>query len=323
MSTFDDVEVTCGVCGHTFETTELMSTNAFGSPDLDLRPPEMRRSTMSFWITKCPKCGYVHEYIERKAPRHARFVKSREYKKCQGYFFTSPLAADFYRYALVRLKEKSRLSAYEAFLHAAWQCDDFYDAAGATACRKKAIRLYNRRLFGKNPNLKLRHVDLLRRAGMFREALEFLESFELEDAVMKNVARFQKELCVLRDRSCYRIEDSNTVFMKLLDEPFELMRSGRKKIEVRLNDEKRKRLKPGDGLIFTRESNPTEFIRARVVGVKAFGTFDELYHAFPTEAFGYTDKTPDELARAIYEIYSREDCERYGALAIKIKVEYL
>lgn len=37
----------CAVCGKESEQITLASTNTFGSPDLDLRPPEMKRSTMS------------------------------------------------------------------------------------------------------------------------------------------------------------------------------------------------------------------------------------------------------------------------------------
>jgi len=318
MSTFDRVKVKCGLCGHTFEAVELMSTNAFGSCDLDLRPPEMKRSTMPLWITKCPRCSYVHEKIEKPASRHARLVKSKEYKSCQGNFFHSPLAKDFYRYALILLNEKSILSAYDAFLHAAWCCDDFNDNEGASLCRRKAVALYDRRLFGKNSNLKLRHVDLLRRAGMFDEALEFIDTLELEEGLMQSIARFQKELSLIGDRCCYSVDDASAVFMKLLDEPFELIKSGKKEIEVRLYDEKRRLIKVGDKIVFSKKSSPSEIVRVRVVGLNTFKSFEELYRAYPSKLFGYEDKTPQELACEINKIYSQEDCEKYGALAIKI-----
>ena len=58
MTIIKDIETECSVCGETTEQPVLMSTNSWGYPDLDLRPPEMQRSTMHVWIQECPHCGY-------------------------------------------------------------------------------------------------------------------------------------------------------------------------------------------------------------------------------------------------------------------------
>jgi hypothetical protein len=42
MTTIHQEEVSCAVCGSAQRVMELGSTNAFGSMDLDTRPPEMR-----------------------------------------------------------------------------------------------------------------------------------------------------------------------------------------------------------------------------------------------------------------------------------------
>ena len=53
-------QVICSACGTSSRQQVLLSTNSFlGSPDLDLRPPEMERSTMSLWLQECPNCGFV------------------------------------------------------------------------------------------------------------------------------------------------------------------------------------------------------------------------------------------------------------------------
>jgi hypothetical protein len=36
----------------------VSTTNEIGSRDLDNRPAEMMRSTIQYWICRCPKCGY-------------------------------------------------------------------------------------------------------------------------------------------------------------------------------------------------------------------------------------------------------------------------
>ena len=52
-------KITCPICENDFEIYLLASTNQMGAPDLDLRPPEMARSTMNTWTYECPHCSYV------------------------------------------------------------------------------------------------------------------------------------------------------------------------------------------------------------------------------------------------------------------------
>lgn len=184
-----------------------MSTNAFGSPDLDLRPPEMKRSTMPMWIKICPNCGYVHSDIENDGERFADYIKTADYLSCEGHSFESKLSENFYKYALILLKDSCPNEAYNAFLHAAWACDDACDFDGAVLCREKAIALGNKELFKDNPNLILRHIDLLRRAGKFSEAIALCESTEFKDKLMQKIASFQKKLSENNDTGCYRVED--------------------------------------------------------------------------------------------------------------------
>lgn len=40
MTTYHEKRVCCSVCGTGTKFTEIMSTNGFGSQDLDTRPPE-------------------------------------------------------------------------------------------------------------------------------------------------------------------------------------------------------------------------------------------------------------------------------------------
>ena len=58
MTTLFDSLKECGCCGNTISVTAVGSTNAFGSPDLDLRPPEMKRSALLKSIQYCGHCGY-------------------------------------------------------------------------------------------------------------------------------------------------------------------------------------------------------------------------------------------------------------------------
>ena len=123
MSTFFEETKCCVICNKLSEQTQIGSTNSFGSCDLDLRPPEMQRSTMCHWIEVCPYCGYVANNIsmeldESDAKKQKRFGKlfthkannnndfldwlsSEEYKDCNGIQFKSLLAKNFYQHHLI------------------------------------------------------------------------------------------------------------------------------------------------------------------------------------------------------------------------------
>ncbi len=56
-----------------------------------------------------------------------------------------------------------------------------------------------------------------------------------------------------------------THYMKLCPEPFEMVYSGEKTIELRLNDDKRKVISIGDTIIFTNTENENKQIAATVL----------------------------------------------------------
>lgn len=155
--------ITCGVCGAEFETRNLLSSSALGSPDLDSRPPEMYRSTMNSWIKVCPQCGYVHSKIEKPAKELADFISSKEYVECEGTSLKTESAKNFYRYALILLRQNDKKGASDVFLWAAWASDDEEDTDGAIICRKKAIEYWDTE--DKGIKHLLVKADILRRCG--------------------------------------------------------------------------------------------------------------------------------------------------------------
>ena len=319
MSTYMRANYICGICGHTFESNTIMSTNSFGSPDLDLRPPEMQRSTMPLWVKKCPNCGYVHSEIEKDGKTHANYIKSKSYITCENNMFKNDLASEFYQYALIELQDNNLEEAYNAFLHAAWACDDSNDKENAVICRSKAIALFERTSMITKEEFILRQVDLLRRARKFDDAILLVSKTRFKDSLLKKIASFQHTLCQHKDDDCFCVKDCDSIFMKLYDEPFELIKTRKKTIEVRCNDKKRSRIKKGDTIIFCRASNLNEKIFVDVVDVKKFATFKELYSSYPMDNFGVSDKTIDDMLLAVNEIYTQEEQHRYGAVAITIK----
>lgn len=107
--------------------------------------------------------------------------------------------------------------------------------------------------------------------------------------------------------------------LKLHSRPFEEIKSGRKTIELRLYDEKRRLIQVGDTLIFTHSDDSSQTLAARVTALHLFPDFAALYAALSLDKCGYL---PEELATAAPEdmnvYYSVEKQALYGVVGIEI-----
>jgi aminoglycoside 6'-N-acetyltransferase I len=111
-------------------------------------------------------------------------------------------------------------------------------------------------------------------------------------------------------------------FMRLQPAPFALIRDGRKTIELRLYDEKRRKLQIGDGILFENTEAP-EMLLVRVTGLSVFASFDALYQALPLEACGYPKADIASASPADMEAcYSKEEQRRYGVVGIQLAPEH-
>ena len=103
--------------------------------------------------------------------------------------------------------------------------------------------------------------------------------------------------------------------MKLNESPFERMKSGTKTIEFRLFDEKRKAIRVGDKIEFSKLPDLQVKLLVDVVELYRENTFENLFRKLYTDEEEITRKT-----KAMYEIYSPEKEQQYGILGIKIKI---
>ena len=109
--------------------------------------------------------------------------------------------------------------------------------------------------------------------------------------------------------------------MKLNQDPFYRIKSGKKKIEIRLFDEKRQKLKVGDKITFFKLPELNEKTSAEIIELKRYKTFKDLVEDFPMSYFGYSDEyNKDNFVNSIYMIYTKGQEERQGVLGIKIKL---
>ncbi len=108
--------------------------------------------------------------------------------------------------------------------------------------------------------------------------------------------------------------------MKLSPEPFTMMVSGIKTIELRLFDEKRRHIKPNDRIQFTNTENGTK-ITVRVIEIHPFNSFAELYAKLPLLKCGYTEQTiQNAKPEDMLEYYSIEQEKLYGVVGIETEL---
>ena len=108
----------------------------------------------------------------------------------------------------------------------------------------------------------------------------------------------------------------NKMNLKLIDEVFELVKSGSKRVEIRLYDEKRRKFKKDDTFSFSKLSNENEKIYAKVIDVSVYETFSELVNKYQLEDMYFKESSKEELLKLLNSIYSKEDEEKYGVCAI-------
>lgn len=112
--------------------------------------------------------------------------------------------------------------------------------------------------------------------------------------------------------------------MKLHPGPFAKIKDGSKTIELRLYDEKRKRISIGDTIRFVNTADTADTADAVVVRVRdlfIFDSFEELYKHLPLTECGYTEEdvyaaSPDDMEM----YYSKEKQSQYGVVGIQLSL---
>lgn len=102
--------------------------------------------------------------------------------------------------------------------------------------------------------------------------------------------------------------------MKLLEKPFNKIINGSKKVEFRLYDDKRRKVKIGDTIEFSKLPDLVEKIEVEVIDLYQANTFRELL-----SSLGYSGEELDKKVSGMYSIYTKDQENLYGVLGIKIK----
>lgn len=216
MTTMSRDRVRCYACGTESVQTVIRSTNAFGPPDLDTRPPEMERSTIEAWVQRCPSCGYCAASLEDDSPHVREVIKRPEYAAQSRRRGFPKLANSFCCESLIAAEAGDLARATWRLVHAAWACDDAGREKAAVECRRRAAEMLQRaesagQRVADQPGAAVAIlVDLLRRAHQMESAAAVLSarSQEASDKVICRVLEYQSRLIARRDTSRHTIDEA-------------------------------------------------------------------------------------------------------------------
>ncbi|MDM5189210.1 ASCH domain-containing protein [Bacillus sp. DX4.1] len=107
--------------------------------------------------------------------------------------------------------------------------------------------------------------------------------------------------------------------MGLYNEPFQSIQSGKKIFEVRLYDEKRRKIQSDDEIEFTNLVTK-ETLCVKVTELKCYPTFQKMYEDIDKELLDCTNSEMEEMLESTYEIYTKEQEQQWGTIAIGIEV---
>ncbi len=101
---------------------------------------------------------------------------------------------------------------------------------------------------------------------------------------------------------------------------FEVVKNGSKNIEVRVNDEKRRRLKVGDSFTFLKRPEETESLKAIVTSLDYYDNFEELVKHYEIKNLYLESYTKEEFLKLLERFYSIEEQKEFGVVAIGFKL---
>lgn len=195
--------VRCGNCGQESHVPRLVHAEELEPPDLDTRPGEELRSSIGFWIARCPSCGYCAADLGSIHELAGPVVDSAAYQSQLSDSRFPPKAAEFVCHALILERTGQYADAGWTMLHAAWVCDDHGRDKAAGLCRKGALRAWTagksrgQSFHDSHASEFLIVADVHRRMGEFEFALtacnEGMEGEELPE-LLDHCFRLERSL---------------------------------------------------------------------------------------------------------------------------------
>lgn len=142
---------------------------------------------------------------------------------------------------------------------------------------------------------------------------------DLEEGI-KSINSFKNYTQGIKENGIHAIHikplKTNNFDMKLTKDNFNAIVKGTKRVELRLNDEKRKKIQLGDIITFHLVDDYNKSFKVIVVGLSKYKNLQDLINNYKIESLISKNITPKELIKLFNSIYTLEEQEKYGILGI-------
>ena len=101
---------------------------------------------------------------------------------------------------------------------------------------------------------------------------------------------------------------------------FDIIVNKDKDVEIRLNDEKRRKLKIGDTLVFLKRPDDIESISATVTNLVYFDSFIDVTNYYDMKRVYLDNTSKEDYINLMKRFYSDEEVSKYGVVAIEFKL---
>ncbi len=160
-------------------------------------------------------------------------------------------------------------------------------------------------------------TQLLKNFGVDLKSGQTLLSFlEAQGFIGAEKADRSRNVLIRKEQFEELCGEGTTCFMHLDEQPFYAVASGQKTVELRMYDEKRQRLSPGDRIEFTYQAGSVKVEITDLICAPEFSDFslETLCKA------GLKDIKASEVDEYMRRYYNKKEVARFGALAIVFKV---
>ena len=162
--------------------------------------------------------------------------------------------------------------------------------------------------------------------GIEGYALHIKEYYKFIKPIKINEVKFvipQFYRYISKDEELYKLVLSRKVIhnMNLQYEYYDYIKNGTKRIELRLNDEKRKRIWLHDRIVFNNNKDNEKMV-CLVTGITKARDFESLLSSKPIDVFADKSVKTNELLLKLSTFYSLEDQGKYGVIGIGVNPLY-
>lgn len=107
---------------------------------------------------------------------------------------------------------------------------------------------------------------------------------------------------------------------RLDEDIFDVVKNGTKRVEIRLYDDKRKKMKMGDKLTFFKRPLEEEKLETVITGLKTFSKIEDLLSTYEMKDIYIDGFNKNDFTKLLGRFYSNEYQEKYGFVAIEFEV---